>query len=276
MTTVASLVGKTINHSAFIKEICGTATTKTTRGIIGRQLDDVASQFHRTYIQDPEHLTEDTVMERILYDLHHQTGYRTSPFQQRCFAVFIKLCAPLIFSHSRNNTAQYVRLLRKYGIEKTDKRLGLIETSRRMGKSQSMKIHACAMSKNIPGLRTMYVSKDEFTCNQDYQETIDFALKIGANISCTENKITFKHDNGDTSWIMFKSGHAKNVRYICICFHHFFFHCFFFLFAVVNWRGTGRKKKIVPQLPHQIIYSINKHTNLEFSQCVLTFWHAIT
>ncbi len=228
------LIGKAINHTAFIKEICGTATTKTARGIIGRQLDDAVSQFHRIYIAEPEHLTEDTVMERVLHDLHYQKGYRTSPFQQRCFSVYLKLSAPLIFSHSRNNTAQYVRLLRKYGIEQTDKRLGLIKTSRRMGKSHAKKIFACSMNKNIPGLRTMYISKDEFTCSQDYIETIDFALKIGANITCTENEITFIHGDGRTSKIIFKSGHGPNVRFLFRLFFFcslFFFILFYFFFC---------------------------------------------
>ena len=264
---VVSLVGKTINHAGFIKEICGTAATKTTRGIMGRQLDDVVSQFHRTYIKDPEHLTEDTVMERILHDLHYQKGYRTSSFQQRCFAVFIKMCAPLIFSHSRNDAAQYARLLRKYGIEKTNRRLALIETSRRMGKSHSLKIHCCAMTKNLPGLRTMYISKDEYTCKQDYKETIDFALKIGANISCADEQITFKHDDGRTSYIIFKSGHSPNVSSIYL----FVVCCLFFFCSCCCHQGEAffffgeRERKASPPF---IFQSINQYV-------ILTFLHAI-
>ena len=217
-----------INHGQILREICGTVSSTSKLKITKHQLTDAITQFYSTYMYQEEQHTDNQIMDSILHDLHHLRGYHPSPFQQKCFSMFIRICAPIIFSGSRNNVAEYTRLLTKYGIKAFSKRMGVIETSRRMGKSQALKIFGCVMAKNLPGLRVVYVSKDGNICDLDYSETLGFAKAVGATTDNKQGDITFRTSTGQESHIRFYSGHAPDVS-----FFSFFINIFFFAAAAV-------------------------------------------
>lgn len=203
-----------INHGQILHEICGKVSSTSKLKITKNQLTDAVSQFYSMYMNHEQRHMHNEIMDSILFDLHHLHGYNPSPFQQKCFSMFIRICAPIIFSGSRNNVAEYTKLLRKYGIQAFTKRMGLIETSRRMGKSQALKIFACVMAKNLPGCRVVYVSKDGNICNLDYYETLGFAKNMGAIVDNKIGDITFRNSRNQEAHIRFYSGHAPDVSFV--------------------------------------------------------------
>jgi len=215
-----------INHMDTINEICGVMSDTKLLEITRQQVMHAVTEFYMKYINKEVAFKEDATMEKILFDIHNPLGYKTSTFQQKCLAVFIRVCAPLIFASVRNNVTEYTRMLLKYGIKYLKQRTAMIQTSRRAGKSQVLKLFACTMAKNVLGLRVVYISKDEKICNMDYSETLSFAKAVRADITNKECEITFNDlATRRKSKITFLSGHAPDVSYLFFIIIVFFCIC---------------------------------------------------
>lgn len=214
-----------INHSKLTREICQTISEKATADVTKMELQNPLHAFYRKFIHTEPTKASNTTMDNILRDINNPRGYKPSIFQQKCFNVFIRMTAPLIFSQHKNNVAEYAKLMKRYDIKPTKKRLALMETGRRMGKSQGLKLFACSVAKNMPGVRIIYVSKDPDICKADYEETLSFARAVGATIFNIENEIWFYDTcSRKMSYIKFKPGCTADVS----CCYFFFVYYFFF------------------------------------------------